>query len=225
MGVLRLGERGILWISVSRASTKRPVFLLLLLCALLAVAAAAPGLSPTALIALLGAAAGLGALTAAAIGRMRLRSEPAAAAQLPHAPEPPSPAKRPHTPKPTRALPPARPRPAPALLWAASERLAAQPHPVETCTIKLHDRHVNAHFFAILCDGGPVLARSPPFRIRADGDPGLGAPDALRALVEQLTAAGWRQTGAGRTPWDLRFERRAAGYRPASDPGAVRSSL
>ena len=80
----------------------------------------------------------------------------------------------------------------------------------------MHDRHVNAHFFASPCDGGPVLARSPPFRIRADGDPGLGAPDALRALVEQLTAAGWQQTGAGRTSWDLLFERRATGY-PAGE--------
>jgi hypothetical protein len=53
-----------------------------------------------------------------------------------------------------------------------------------------------------------VLARSPYFRVkRDDAQPGLDAPSALRALVAELTADGWTQTGAGRAPWDLRFER------------------
>ena len=32
---------------------------------------------------------------------------------------------------------------------------------------------------------------------------------ALRALVEELTALGWQQTGVGSAPWDLRFQRSA----------------
>jgi hypothetical protein len=75
----------------------------------------------------------------------------------------------------------------------------------ETCRIRLHNRSIKAHFYAVPVAGGPVLARSPDF----------SAPEALRALVDELTAAGWRQTGAGRAPWDLRFEHVDAVQEPA----------
>jgi hypothetical protein len=85
----------------------------------------------------------------------------------------------------------------------------------------LHNRSIKAHFFAVPYDGGPVLARSPYFKIgRTGDDAGLSAPEALRALVNELTAAGWRQTGAGRAPWDLRFERATSAHEPAGSQRA-----
>ena len=55
-----------------------------------------------------------------------------------------------------------------------------------------------------------MLARSPYFKLeRGKGDSGPTAPEALRALVEELTALGWQQTGVGSAPWDLRFQRSA----------------
>ena len=53
-----------------------------------------------------------------------------------------------------------------------------------------------------------MLARSPYFKLeRGAGESGPTAPEALRALVEQLHALGWQQTGVGSAPWDLRFQR------------------
>jgi hypothetical protein len=87
-------------------------------------------------------------------------------------------------------------------------RPAAEPNEWETCEIKLHSRSIRTHFFAVPYDGGPVIARSPYFRVGgSEGEPGLSAPQALSVLVDELAASGWRQTGAGRAPWDLRFER------------------
>jgi hypothetical protein len=166
---------------------------------------------------------------------------PKPAAQAPEpvvAPPEPPPAQTPEPP----AAPPARPEPPPAQAPkpfaappprpepppARTPRLPPttplrKPAPVpgawETCRIKLHNRSIKAHFYAVASEGGPVLARSPYFKIRrAEDDPGLSAPEALRALVDQLTVAGWRQTSAGRAPWDLRFERGALVRQPA-EPG------
>jgi hypothetical protein len=87
-------------------------------------------------------------------------------------------------------------------------RPAAEPNEWETCEIKLHSRSIKTHFFAVPHDGGPVIARSPYFRVGgSEGEPRLSAPQALSVLVDELAASGWRQTGAGRAPWDLRFER------------------
>jgi len=109
-------------------------------------------------------------------------------------------------PMPKREFPAAPPEPAPAI--TAPPEPGAIPTASDTCEVKLHSRSSKAHFFAVPTDGGPVLARSPDFSIgHAVGDSGLTARDALRALVDELTAAGWRQTGAGRAPWDLRFRR------------------
>jgi hypothetical protein len=78
-------------------------------------------------------------------------------------------------------------------------------------------------FVAVADAGGRVLARSPAFKLkRAEDDTGPTPPEALRALVEELTAAGWRKTGAGRAPWELRFGRQPqdAVTRRASPPRA-----
>jgi len=65
-------------------------------------------------------------------------------------------------------------------------------------------------FVAVADIGRRVLARSPAFLLkRTDTDTGPTPPEALRTLVEELTAAGWRKTGAGRAPWELRFDRHA----------------
>jgi hypothetical protein len=50
-----------------------------------------------------------------------------------------------------------------------------------------------------------VIAYSPVFPL----DRREQAPAALRALVTDLRAAGWRQTAAGPKPWQLEFEREA----------------
>jgi hypothetical protein len=77
-----------------------------------------------------------------------------------------------------------------------------------TCRIKLHNRPIRTHFYAVPYEGGPVLARSPYFKLqRGADDSGPTAPEALRALVEELRALGWQQTGVGSAPWDLRFQR------------------
>jgi hypothetical protein len=141
---------------------------------------------------------------------------PESPAAPPARPEPP-PAQAPEP----FAPPPPRPEPPPARtprLPPTTPRLEPAPLPGawETCRVKLHNRSIKAHFYAVAYEGGPVLARSPYFKIRrADDDPGLSAPEALRALVDQLTIAGWRQTSAGRAPWDLRFERDASLREPA----------
>jgi len=80
-----------------------------------------------------------------------------------------------------------------------------------------------ARFVATGDEDGPIIARSPVFRLYGGARyPGPRPPDALRELVEELTAAGWRKTGAGRAPWDLQFERQreAAVTRRASPPRA-----
>jgi hypothetical protein len=78
----------------------------------------------------------------------------------------------------------------------------------DACRIELHEHAVKSHFYAIPFAGGPVIARSPPFKIGgSDRDPGPSAPEALTALVEALTAAGWQHAGTGRRPWDLMFQR------------------
>jgi hypothetical protein len=81
----------------------------------------------------------------------------------------------------------------------------------ESCEIRYHDRSIRAHFFAVPCEGGPVIARSPYFKTRkGDAEPGVDAADALGALVDELSTAGWRQTASGAAPWDLRFSRPTA---------------
>jgi hypothetical protein len=113
-----------------------------------------------------------------------------------------APTEREPTPLPPPAEPaPARPQPplAPVRAPAAA---------VERCRIKFHSNATKAHFFAVAYDGGQVIARSAYFKVRrAEDEPGLSPPEALRGLVDELTAAGWRQTGTGRVPWDLRFQR------------------
>jgi hypothetical protein len=128
---------------------------------------------------------------------------------------------RPPTGTPPERFQAATPEPAPP----ATPEPAAPPRPFvaptsptfDACRIRLHNRSIKAHFFAVPYDGGPVLARSPYFKIRrAEDEPGVSAPEALRALVDELTAAGWRQTSAGRVPWDLRFERATSAKEPAA---------
>jgi hypothetical protein len=106
---------------------------------------------------------------------------------------------------------------------AATTRPSAAPaRPPSGCSIKLSKRPPMGRFVAS-SDAGRVLARSPVFKLKRDeSDDGLTPPDALRALVEELTSAGWRKTGAGRAPWELRFERdpEPAVRRRASPPRA-----
>ena len=83
----------------------------------------------------------------------------------------------------------------------------------ETCRIKVQTRSIKSYFYAIPYEGGPALARSPYFKAGKDAD-GYGPADALRELVDELTAAGWYQIGAGRAPWDLRFRRDVEAPRP-----------
>ena len=68
---------------------------------------------------------------------------------------------------------------------------------------------MKSHFYAVTEDGTTVVARSPYFRVDRKNEHGLDAPTALRALIDELRTAGWTQIGAGRAPWDLRFERGA----------------
>lgn len=175
------------------------------------------GLSQTALAALMVAAAGLGALTAAAI-RPRYRCGSPAFA---HGAAKPAAVKRARVaepaPRPTPSVQPPSAPPSPPTIppQPKARRFAASPPASTTCRIELHNSSIRPHFYAVPSPGGPVIARSPYFRIgHTEGGPGLSAPEALRALVEHLTAAGWRQTGAGRTPWDLQFDRRAEAPRP-----------
>ena len=103
--------------------------------------------------------------------------------------------------EPRRAPRPAEPVPAASM---------AQHDPFaewDTCRIKVHSRPIKSHFYAVPYEGGPVIARSPYFKVKRDGEQGVGPADALRALVADLTAAGWHQTGSGRVAWDLRFRR------------------
>jgi hypothetical protein len=88
------------------------------------------------------------------------------------------------------------------------------------CSIKLSRRPPLSRFAAIADTGDRVLAWSPVFSLkREEGERGPSAPEALRVLVEELTAAGWRMTGAGRDPWDLHFEREPEGaVTPRADP-------
>ena len=175
---------------------------------------------------------------------------PVASASNPVAPDPPPTARPTSAPKPAAPLPdrpfgrkdepppaPAptaktKPEPAPPLRTQAPRRAAAgrfapnktaqPPHPPLTCAIKLGRRPPMGRFVAVAA-GGQVLARSPVFKLkRTDDDAGPTPPEALHTLVEELTAAGWRNTAAGRTPWDLRFEREPQGTvtRPASPPRA-----
>ena len=134
-----------------------------------------------------------------------------AAKQAPAPPPPtPKPAVKPTpTPQPFPPKPAAEPRRAPPLA----------PVPWDSCRIKFHNRRIKAHFFAEAGEAGPVIARSPYFRIGPpESKDELTAPQALRMLVEQLTAAGWRQTGNGSAPWDLRFERAVDAPQPVAPP-------
>ena len=119
------------------------------------------------------------------------------------------PALEPVAPPPEPERPPrARPEPVPAPVPVPEVLAEAADETYPSCRIKLHNRPVRAHFYAIPYEGGPVLARSPYFTLqKAAGDSGPSAPDALRTLVEELNALGWRQTGVGSAPWDLRFQR------------------
>ena len=102
-----------------------------------------------------------------------------------------------------------RPQPRPVPVEPVAEvEVEAEAYPA--CRIKFHNRPIRTHFYAVPYEGGPVLARSPYFKLeRGKGDSGPTAPEALRALVEELTALGWQQTGVGSAPWDLRFQRSA----------------
>lgn len=93
------------------------------------------------------------------------------------------------------------PIPAPnATLWTGSEWT--------TCRIGMRARPIKSYFYAVPHEGGPELARSPYFKARnGEGMEAKESLDALRTLVDELTAAGWHETGAGSAPWDLRFER------------------
>jgi hypothetical protein len=123
---------------------------------------------------------------------------------------------QPAKPQPTPA-PAAAPDPTPAPAAPPRPFVAPSSPAFDACRIRLHNRSIKAHFFAVPYDGGPVLARSPYFKIRrAEDEPGVSAPEALRSLVDDLTAAGWRQTSAGRAPWDLRFERATSAREPAA---------
>ena len=100
-----------------------------------------------------------------------------------------------------------RPQPRPVPVEPVAE-VEAEAEAYPACRIKFHNRPIRTHFYAVPYEGGPVLARSPYFKLeRGKGDSGPTAPEALRALVEDLTALGWQQTGVGSAPWDLRFQR------------------
>lgn len=97
-----------------------------------------------------------------------------------------------------------------------------QPRVPATCSIKLGRRPPMGRFVAVAA-GGRIVARSPIFQLkRTDDDTAPTPPEALRTLVAELTAAGWRKTGSGRAPWDLSFERepQRAVTRRASPPRA-----
>jgi hypothetical protein len=80
------------------------------------------------------------------------------------------------------------------------------------CSIKLSKRPPMGRFAAIADTGDRVLAWSPVFKLGPEeGENRPSPPEALGALVDELTAAGWRKTGAGRAPWDLHFERQPQG--------------
>ena len=144
-------------------------------------------------------------------GARGARRQPAAAEAPREAPAAPRP-------QPVAPLPPARPpREAPVAPVAQD----ADPHKEwETCRVKVHSRSIKSHFYAVPYEGGPVIARSPYFKVnKHEGDAGIGPSDALRALVADLNAAGWYQSGAGRVAWDLRFSRVVEAPRPVGRPG------
>ena len=162
------------------------------------------GMSPLLLAALLAAAIGVGALAtltrrkpkpkAAAKPRAVAKPKPKAAAKPRTVAKPRSVAQPPNT-------RPRRPAPRPASLRSAAAEF-------RECRIELDSSAAKSHFYVIPRGGGPVLARSPRFGPAPhDGERALSAPEALSALVDELTARGWRQASKGRTPWDLRFER------------------
>jgi hypothetical protein len=121
-----------------------------------------------------------------------------------------------------RARPPQSPTPKLAPSGRFVPAATTQPRAPATCSIKLGRRPPMGRFVAVAA-GGRIVARSPVFKLkRTDDDTGTTPPEALRTLVAELTAAGWRKTGTGRAPWELQFEREPQGTvtRRASPPRA-----
>ena len=225
------------------------------------------GMAAGELIALIVAAAGIGAIAAhvaaRSLPRARRRAEAKPMRRRAGArPAPPRPA--PPRPAPPRPAPPAAARPAPARdapaaanpAFAAlrgrfarkpraapargpeSKPAAARPHPQRRpsttgrfeptaaarrapgrCSIKLVKRSPLGRFVALDDDTGRLLARSPVFKLeRAEGDEGPSPREALAMFVEELTAAGWRRTGVGPSPWELRFERQPEALTRRANP-------
>ena len=90
-----------------------------------------------------------------------------------------------------------RPLPVPDEPIAEAERGEAYP----ACRIKFHNRPIRTHFYAVPHEGGPVLARSPYFKLergageqRPDG--ARGAARARRAAERARLAADRRRLGA-----------------------------
>ncbi len=139
------------------------------------------------------------------VSKARSRAEPSAPGEV--RPQAKPQAKRAHAPRP------------PAQRITAEQRrnrFAKPPLSAETCRVDLHNRSVTAHFYATSFKDGTVIARSPHFRMNyTHGDPGPSPPQALDVLVEELTGAGWRQSGSGERPWDLLFRRSVAEAQPA----------
>ncbi len=151
----------------------------------------------------------------------RRRSGPAAEPEEPAVAQPPRFGRSVEEPRVRRPAPDERyaePRraargrrsPCPPRAWRSTDPFAEW----DTCRIKVHSRAIKSHFYAVPYEGGPVIARSPYFKVKRDGEQGVGPADALRALVADLTAAGWHQTGSGRVAWDLRFRRDVTAPRP-----------
>jgi hypothetical protein len=143
--------------------------------------------------------------------------------------EKPAPAKRAtpaRRPKPVRSQRSSQPPRAPATPARSptGRFVPSQPRRAsDRCSIKLTKRPPLGRFVAVGDEAGQALARSPVFKLRRDtDDTGPTPPEALRELVDELLAAGWRKTGAGRAPWELRFERvpRGAVTPRASPPRA-----
>jgi hypothetical protein len=129
----------------------------------------------------------------------------------PPAPRTPPPAQRPPAPqRPRPASPPAVPPQPPR-----ARRFEPAGASWEACAIKLQTRGIHGRFCAISAGEPSVLAYSPTFPLKRDKSaPGLTAPAALKMLVEQLAASGWRQTDVGEKPWELAFRRRIEHERP-----------